>query len=217
MKAVSEQSGTGHASTGRRLGIAAAVVAAAISLTSCAVGQHAATAIDRPAIAGTGGTVGAIALQNVSIQAPSIAGRTTGTKFYASGDDAPMSLTIVNTGHTADTLTSVTSAGFSSWAVVDTTSLGQPITAGATSEALEPNESLALGIGDLGVGSGSSTSTLVLRGLTAATKSLYPGTTIDVTFTFAKAGSITLHVPVNLSKSPTTGSIAPVSGGEAGA
>ena len=94
MKAVSEQSGTGHPSTGRRFGIAAAVAAAAITLTSCAAGQHAATAIDRPAIAGTGGQIGSISLQNVSIQAPAISGRETGTKFYATGDDAPMSLTI---------------------------------------------------------------------------------------------------------------------------
>jgi len=217
VKAVSEQSGTGHPSTGRRLSIAAALVAAAVSLTSCAVGQHAATAIDRPAIAGTSGVVGSISLQNVSIQAPSISGRETGTKFYATGDDAPMSLTIINNGHTADTLTSVTSAGFTSWAVVDTTLVGKPITAGATTEVIDANESLALGVGDLGVGTGSSASTLVLRGLTAAAKSLYPGTTIDVTFTFATAGSVTLHVPVDLSKSPTTGSIAPISGGEAGA
>src|SRR3954469_9866919 len=173
VKAVSEQSGTGHPSTGRRFGIAAAVAAAAITLTSCAAGQHAATAIDRPAIAGTGGQIGSISLQNVSIQAPAISGRETGTKFYATGDDAPMSLTIINTGHSADTLTAVTSAGFSSWAVVDTGLVGQPITAGATSESIEPNETLGLGVGDLGVGTGSSASTLVLRSLAPAAKSLY--------------------------------------------
>jgi hypothetical protein len=208
VNAVSEQSGTGHASTGRRVGIAAALVAAALSLTSCAVGQHAATAIDRPAIAGTNASVGSIDLQNVSIQAPNIVGRDTGTKFYTSGDNAPMTLTIVNVGHSADTLTAVTSAAFKSWAIVDTASADQPITGGATSQALAPNERVGLGISDLGVGTGESAQTLVLGGLTGA--NVYPGTTVDVTFTFATAGSVTMHVPVDLTSSPTTGSIAPI-------
>lgn len=210
MNAVSEESGTGHASTSsmvrtRRFGAVAVLALAAVSLSSCAVGQHAATAIDRPAIAGTGGSVGSIDLADVSIQAPNIGGRATGTKFYAAGDDAPMTLTIVNVGHTTDTLTSVTSTAFKSWNIVDTGAVGGTV---ATSQAVGPNEHVGLGITDTGVGTGSSPQTLVLRGLSGA--NLYPGTMVDITFTFATAGSLTLHVPVDLSSTPTTGSIAPI-------
>ena len=219
MKAVSGQSGTGRTSTaprvrtGRRAGIAAAVVVvAALGLSGCATGQDAATATNKPAVTGTGGTIGSVELQDVYIQAPAVAGRPSGDKFYLTGDNAPMTITMLNVGHTADTLTSVTSTAFSSWAIVNTAALTQPVTGGATSQVLQPNQSVGLGLTGLGVGIGSSDQTLVLRGLTAATKTLYPGATVDVNFTFATAGTITLHVPVELSDTPTTGSIAPASG-----
>jgi hypothetical protein len=199
--------------TARLVGVAAALTAAVISLTSCAVGQHAATAIDKPAVAGTGGKVGSMDLQNVTIQAPNVAGRDTGTKFYAAGDNAAMSLTLINVGHAADTLVSVTSTTFSSYTIVDTAALTQPTAGGASSQVINANESVGLGLTNLGVGTGSSAQTLVL---TKASKQVFPGSTVAVTFTFATAGSITLQVPVNLTRTPTTGSIAPVSG-EAGA
>lgn len=220
MKAVSGQPGIGHASHRRSLrlvGVAAALAAAALSLTSCAVGQHAATAIDKPAIAGTSGQIGTIDLENVIVQAPNVVGRDTGTKFYTAGDSAPMSLTMINTGHTNDTLTSVTSSAFSSWSIVSTASLVTTPGQGATSQVLTPNVAVSLGLENLGVGIGSSDQTLVLSGLKAAAKNLYPGTTVDVTFTFANAGSTTLHVPVGLTSTPPSGSVAPASGGEAGA
>lgn len=215
MKAVSGQPGSDHAGTAlrmRRVGIAAALAVAALGVSACGVGQNAATATDKPAIAGTGGRVGTVELQDVAIQAPNVSSRPTGTKFYATGDNAPLTISLLNIGHTADTLTSVTSAAFSSWSIVNTAALTQPINGGATSQTLLPNQRVSLGLTDLGVGIGSSDQTLVLRGVTASTKTIYPGSTIDVTFTFATAGTITLHVPVELSNTPTTGSIAPISG-----
>jgi hypothetical protein len=205
--------GTRSRRSARLLGVAVALTAAMITLTSCAVGQHAATAIDKPAVAGTGGNVGSMDLQNVSIQAPNVTGRDTGTKFYAAGDNAPMTLTLINVGHVADALVSVTSTAFSSWAIVDTSALTQPLAGGASQQVINPNERVGLGLTNLGVGTGSSAQTLVLA---KASKQIFPGSTIDVTFTFATAGSITLHVPVNLTSAPTTGSIAPAAG-EAGA
>ena len=88
VNAVSELSGTGscqhHGHTARRFGIAAALVAAAISLTSCAAGQQR----RRPRSTGQrsparGGSIGYDPdLANVSIQAPNVGGRATGSKFY---------------------------------------------------------------------------------------------------------------------------------------
>ena len=207
---------SGPGRTKRRVGLVAVLAAAAISLTSCAIGQHAATAIDKPAVAGTEGSIGSIKLLDVSIKAPDVAGRTTGTKFYVPGDTAPLIITLVNSGHAADTLTSVTSTAFSSWSIIKTGA--NPLTgAGQTSQVIAPQTRVALGLTNLGAGIPDSPQTMVLTGLTAATGNLYPGTVIPITFTFATAGSVTLQVPVDLTSTPTTGSIAPLPGTDAGA
>ena len=198
----------------RRIGIAAALVAAALALTSCAQGEHAATSTDKPAVEGAGGQIGKIKLLDVSVQAPNIAGRATGTKFYAPGDNAPLTITLVNSGHDADTLTSVTSTSFTGWSITNTATSGNPqvVSAGATSQVVPPQTRIPLGLSDLGVGIGSSDQTLVMRGLTTAGGNLYPGSQIPITFTFANAGSVTLQVPVDLTATPTTGSIPPLPG-----
>ena len=218
MEAVTETSGAQSnrgRGTRRMLG-AAALAAAAIGLTACGAGQHAATAIDKPAIAGTGGSIGSIKLLNVSVQAPNISGRPTGDKFYAAGDNAPLTLTMVNSGHNADTLTSVTSTAFSTWGIVSTPLVTVASSGtGSTSQVIAPQTSVALGLTDLGVGNGSSPNTLVMGGLKGA--NLYPGSVVPITFTFANSGSVTLQVPVDLTGSPTTGSVAPPAGDTSGA
>lgn len=223
MNAVKEPSGSDHASEAstahhaRRFGLVAAAAVAALGLTSCAAGQYAATAVVKPAIAGTSGAVGSMELQNVSIQAPNVSGRDSGTKYYTAGDNAPMALTVTNVGHAADTLTAVTSPAFTSWTIVGTgSSASASAGAGAASgsptpvQNIAPNERVGLGLSNLGVGSGTSPQTLVLTGLTASAGNLYPGASVDVTFTFSSAGSITLHVPVDLSSTPTSGSVSPL-------
>ena len=192
----------------RRIGIAVILAAVALLSTACAQGQKASTATDRPAIDGTIGQVGQLKLEDVSIQAPNVASRPTGTSFYAVGDDAPMTIVIVNNGHNSDTLTSVTGP-FTSWAVVATGSASDPtaIQAGAKSQAVAPGAAVSLGLSGLGVGTGTSPDTLVLHSLTG--KQLYPGSEIPLTFTFANAGTITLQVPVQLTAAPNSLTVSP--------
>jgi copper(I)-binding protein len=204
VKAVTHQS-----AIARRVGIAVILSGVALVSSACAVGQHAATATDRPAIDGTTAQLGLLKLEDISIQTPNVSGRPTGTSFYATGDDAPMTLVIVNNGHSADTLTGVSSPAFTSWAIVSTATLTDPaaVKAGATSQPIQPGASVALGLSGLGVGTGVSPQTLVLRGLGATTKALYPGSDVKVTFTFANAGTVTMDVPVQLSAVPNEVSV----------
>ena len=215
MEAVTETSGAQPSAkrSTRRIAVATALAAAAaISLSSCAAGQHAATAVDKPAIAGTGGSVGTIDLLDVSVQAPNVPGRDTGSKYYVVGDNAPLTITLVNTGHAADTLTSVTSTSFASWQIVSTPLVteGSSASGGSTSQVIAPQSRVALGLSNLGIGSGESADTLLMTGLQG--NDLYPGSVIPITFTFANAGSVTLNVPVDLTSSPTTGSVPPLPG-----
>jgi copper(I)-binding protein len=204
VKAVSGQSGLL-----RRVNVVAVLAVAAFGLTACATGQHAATSDEKPAIAGTHAMIGSIDIQDLSIQAPAISSRPTGSQFYATGDDAPLTLVIINNGHSTDTLTGITSPAFTSWSVVSTAALTQPtaIKAGATKVTIGANRSVPLGINDTGVGLGSSDQTIVLRTLKATANPFYPGSTAELTFTFAKAGAVTVKVPVDLTSTPNSATI----------
>jgi copper(I)-binding protein len=208
VKAVNHQSALIHQpARRRRLALAAIVTGVALVSSACAVGQHAATATDRPAIDGTIAQVGSIKLENISVQAPNIGSRPTGTAFYQPGDNAPMTLILVNNSHSSDTLTSVTGP-FTSWAVVPTGSVADEaaLKTGSTSQPVGPGGSVALGLSNLGVGTGVSPETLVLIALKGTGK-LYPGSEVRLTFTFANAGKVTVSVPVQLSAQPNDVSV----------
>ena len=91
----------------RRIGMGLAVACAALLTASCAAGQFAASANETPAIDGVNGSGGTIALRAVAILTPTSA-------CYLPGSDAEVTMIIVNTGHTKDTLTGVSSPLFSS-------------------------------------------------------------------------------------------------------
>jgi copper(I)-binding protein len=195
----------------RRVGLAVILTGVALVSTACATGQDAATATNRPAIDATIAHVGAMKLEDISIQAPNVSGRATGTSYYAAGDTVPMTLILVNDGHTTETLTGV-SGPFASSAVVATDDLSDPtaVKAGAASIQIGPGASVALGLSNLGVGTGYSPNTLVLRGLTS--KSLYAGAVVPLTFTFATAGKVSVRVPVQITPTPNDASIPPAGG-----
>ncbi|WP_338177558.1 hypothetical protein [Jatrophihabitans sp.] len=199
----------------RRVNVVAVLAAAALGLTACATGQHAATSDEKPAIAGTHATIGSIDIQDLSIQAPAVSSRPTGTKFYATGDNAPLTVAFINDGHSSDTLTGITSTAFSGWSVVDTAALTQAaaVKAGATQVVVAPGRSVTFGITDTGVGIGSSEQTIVLQSLQAGANPLYPGSTAKLTFTFANAGAVSVNVPVDLSSTPDSATI-PASSGD---
>jgi hypothetical protein len=194
------------------------VALSAVVLTAaCAAGQQAQTANEKPSIDGTQGSVGSIQLSNVALRTPP-------TNSYPSGSSVPMSVYISNSGQSGDTLTSVTSTEFSGWDVVPTESVqtsapASPSTAPSSSTASAPTSGrpqqigagLAVGFGltNLTASGGGSTDTVLLTGLASKSAPLYPGMSVKVTFTFAKAGQTTLTVPVQISAKPNTQTLRP--------
>lgn len=175
--------------TARLVRIAAAVAAVALLSSACAAGQHATTSEEQPTLDGTNGSVGEINLRGVTLQSPP-------SINYPTGSKVAIRLVLVNTGQQPDTLTSVTSPAFKSWHATPPTSV------------------------DIHPGTRTSWGTPEAKGelqLINTTKVLFPGTTIQMTFSFANAGSVTLTVPIALSSSPNTSPIpSPTAGGNAG-
>lgn len=177
---------------GRRLGAVGAAALLAVSLTSCAAGQHAATADVRPGIDGTQGKAGDILLEGVAIHAPDGAS-------YAAGSNAQLGVTLVNQGSSADTLVSITSPAFTGWGIVDNAAANSADVSGDTGLTIDAGSAQRLGLADLGASDTASTRTVVL---TKLTDKLYPGNAVQITFRFAKAGSTTVRVPVQLTTTP---------------
>jgi hypothetical protein len=191
--------------TARRIGVAL-TVAAALLTSACAAGQHAQTADEHSTIDGTSADVGGINLRGLSIEAPSGS-----TAYYPPGADVQVKLVIVNNAQQADQLTSITSPAFRSWGAYQSTADADAvISAHAATSSPPPSASAAplptpqqavtiVGNGRVGWATPEATGALLL---VSAKKSIYPATTIPVTFTFANAGTVTVQVPVALSSSP---------------
>lgn len=177
--------------TARLVRIAAAVAAAALLTSACAAGQQAITSEEQPTLDGTNGSVGSINLRGVTLQSPP-----SSAVNYPTGSKVAIRLVLVNNGSQPDTLTSVTSPAFKSWHATPPTSV------------------------DIHPGTRTSWGTPEAKGqllLINTTKVLFPGTTIQMTFSFATAGSVTLTVPIALSSSPNTSPIpSPTAGGNEG-
>ena len=195
---------SGRVRVASRLGVA---VAAALLTASCAAGQHAQTADVVGVIDGTSGQVGSIALKGVAIHAP------TG-QSYAADSNAQVGVTIANEGTVADTLVSVTSPAFSGWGIVDNAaaSATTSTSGGDTGLTIEPGSAQRLGLADLGGSATASPRTLVLMKLTSSAAPLFPGSTVDITFRFASAGTTTLHVPVQVTDAPDDATVPAESG-----
>ena len=177
----------------RRVALGVAV-AAALASSACAAGQHASTANELPTLDGINGSVGPINLRGLNIAAP------TGVSFPA-GSNLSMKLVIVNNGQRADKLTSITSPAFSGWRASSSTAAASSATATPT-PASAPSQSVQIAPGlRKSWATPESTGALLLMHTKHA---IYPGTTIGVTFTFARAGSITLAVPIALTARPNT-------------
>lgn len=200
----------------RRIGIALLAVCAT-ALTSCAAGQYAQTAYQTPAIDGLAkAKVGSLELRGVAVLTPP------NGISYAEGDDAQVTLAIVNVGQTDDTLTSVSTPAADGYTI-------EAQASGAASDSAAPSSTASSGAAPSGSASGASSiaippgqsvtfsspvadNKLVLTGLK---QKVFPGTSIQITFTFAKAGAITATVPVQLSED-TGSSTIPAETGSAG-
>ncbi len=201
---------------GRRTRIAAAgVMVSAVLLTSaCAAGRHAQTANQIPTQDGSDVTVRNMALRGLAIYAPS------GNPYYAQGSTVRMRMVLVNTGTRTDALTGLTSrsiTGGGSYASPTAASSAEtPSTSQSSTSASIPTgaQTIVVGAGSrASYGVPDSTRVLLLRG----TKSkLYPGNAIKITFTFARAGDVTVSVPVQLSATPGTETVEPAAGASEG-
>jgi copper(I)-binding protein len=213
-------------------------VSALLGVVGCGAGQVSQTAEMEPAVNGNTAQVGTIALRNVMVAFPESG------EAYQEGDDAPLLLSIVNTGADDDELVGVTSpageveiignpavpegnavivvlpgdnpsAPSSAPTTTTTTGAGASSESSATNEtpgagASEPagSSSSAPSSGVISSGPGSTddnaepeavdppvvgTLSLVVKNLKAA---LPFGKNVPVTFEFAKAGKVTVQLPV---------------------
>jgi hypothetical protein len=183
------------------------------------------TSVEVPVIDGATANVGDMGLHVVLVETPP-------DKFYAVGSDASLKLVLVNNGHNDDSLTSVSAPAFSSaeffesgsvagaQSIVDSNagSASASPTASPSSSNSAPGviDSIDIRAGEsVAVGQRNDQPAILLRSLTAAgageDQGLFPAEAIPVTFTFKSAGKVTVTVPVELSSTPNTASIAPLS------
>ncbi|MCW2524889.1 MAG: hypothetical protein JWO63_3224 [Frankiales bacterium] len=131
----------------RRTGVGiAAAVTAVVLLAGCATGKDAQTAEETPVVDGVTVTSGTLGIRAAAIQAPQ-----SGTSYQV-GEDAPLTLTLINNGTANDTLTGVTATSVSP--SVFTGLAGPPATTTATPAA----PSATAGSGSATAGSTPSTS-----------------------------------------------------------
>lgn len=188
----------------RILGIGLAV-AAALATSACAAGQNAQTAYEQNTQNGTNADIGPIHIRGMVIDAPTLS--------YKKGDSATVKVVLVNTSQDkADLLDQISSPALTTWGTFNTTAEADAVLAankGQRGKAALPSPGRQVLIpagGRASFGTPDSKGALVFLNFT---RTVYPGTTIPVTMHFARAGTITVAVPVALSGSVNTTPIAP--------
>jgi copper(I)-binding protein len=157
-----------------------------VALSACSAGQVTQTATQERDKVGAMAQVGEITLRQVELANPR-------GGSYDAGDDAELTMAIVNTGEEVDTLVSVEGEGFSSAEITGTTSevntAGSPAGSSpvATAEEIEiaPDTTVFVGSGELEVT------------LTDLDEDLTVGQQIRLVLTFENAGEV--EVPVTVS------------------
>lgn len=179
---------------------AAVLLLVAPLLAACAAGRDAQTINTDTVNDAAGADVGALQVRNVYLAAPE-------TSLYGKGGDAPMYLTVANSSRSPDTLTAVSSAAAASVSVMQSGTSGAGGAPSASPNGTGSGPTFVGGSGfPLTVPGGSAlalrpdSTYLILRGLN---RQLKPGQSVQVTFTFAGAGSTTLTVPVELREGGT--------------
>jgi copper(I)-binding protein len=163
-----------------------------VVLSACSAGQVTQTATQERDKTGAQAQVGDISLRQVQLVSPR-------SGSYEQGDDAELQIAIVNGGTEADTLVSVEGDGFGAAEIEgpsaspSTGSSSSPATgtAGSSASGGSSDEIEIPGGSAVFVGSDDYTVTL-----TDLDEDLTTGRYIEVTFTFEKAGEVTLPVTV---------------------
>lgn len=196
---------------------AVAVGAATVLLTACGSGKIGTIGSQVAAVNGAQGSAGQLAVRDVSLRYP-----TGDQSYYPAGQDAPLLFTIANSGVGADTLVSITTPAAGDVTLDGTTAIpgGTALVSSAvgaatsTSSTVVPTTSgSSTDTPSTSAGNPSATRTsvpnpsggaaepghtvgVVAATLTGLTQDVRPGLTVQVTFTFAKAGPVTLPVPL---------------------
>jgi hypothetical protein len=209
----------------RTAGIGAVAVAAAMLTSSCAAGRVAQTIRQRPAIDGVNAQVGSIAVRYLSIEAPS-----QGTS-YPKGSALRLTGVFVNNGRSTDLLTNISSASVTGWGAYSSITGGDQVVAAAAASAAgvsaptsaaspttsaAPQASQTVRIpaqSRASYGVPDATGSLLVLGTKAK---IYPGSTISLALTFARAGTLTVQVPVQVSTNPRQASVPAPSGSAEG-
>lgn len=150
----------------RRSAMVTAAAVLALSVAGCSAGSGATLDEHSSRTPGINGSAHGMAIRNAFILGPEPGG------VLTVGDDAPVYFGLANRTGTADQLVSVTSAGLAAATKIN----GGDVPVG-------PRGSVRVG----------KKHTVILRGLTRALKGVE---TVPLTFTFARAGSVTLDTPV---------------------
>ena len=200
-----------------RLTSAALGLGAVVALAGCSAGQVTETDTQVAAVPGGSGDVNGIGVRNATLVFPTGQGR------YGPGSSAPLQAVLINSGAQDDKLVQVTSSFANSVQVGQTTELpsnsslhtdGAPSQSGQTSQGAQPSQSGQPSQGaqpsqsgqpsqQQAPSQGSATDerqvSITLNGLT---QQITPGVTVPVTFVFAKAGPVTVQVPIGEDSSP---------------
>jgi copper(I)-binding protein len=186
-------------SYGRSVAVALATggIAASVVLSGCGAGQVSQTATQEPAVNGTSGGAGDIALRNVHLRANQTA------DYVQPGSDAELIFVAANTSaDVADKLVRITSD-------IGTVSL-------QGDAEIPVNGSLVVGVPDGQIAPLESVEPVDATEATVKlSKPITNGLTYDFTFTFEKAGDTTVPVPISAGESPRRGAGAE-SGGSGG-
>lgn len=149
-----------------------------LALSGCGTGQLAQTANQTSAVNGISSQVGQIAIRDARVAYPP---RSADGNVYPAGGAAPLEVTLLNTASVPDRLIGVRSPAASAVRVGGDPTMPQnvPLVAQVAAEG--------------GVQPGNRPLTIELGGLTAPIR---PGLSTTVTFSFERAGSVTLQVPI---------------------
>jgi len=163
--------------------LAAAGLLVASALAGCGAGQVSQVATQEPAVNGTIGNVGSIALRNVHIQAVQ-----TGDALEPGSDVALIFSAANNSPEVSDRLVGIT------------TDVGTVTVTGNT--VVPVSGLLNVGTPDGATELSSIEAAEVADATVALTKPIRNGLTYDFTFTFEKAGKTTLAVPISAGGAP---------------
>lgn len=197
----------------RRVLLLVAGALGSLLMSACSSGQIAQTASDVSAVEGSSATRDGVGVRDARIAEPP-------GGSYSSGGNAPLLVAIATDDGTTDTLVRVTTGAADAVTVTKGSSGSASASASAAPSASSARSDARLDIkldagsllvfGGGGGGGAGSENSLNLVGLR---HDLSPGMTVRVTFSFARAGDLTLTVPVatpnvpepRLSPSPSAG------------